>query len=215
VGALGLSLLLAFGWTDVIRLYEGLQLTLLGGVMVTLGQIAILPNLVVYSADWLTGAGFALGQGSLVSPLGTQQGPLPAIPVLAALPPGQLSFGMVAIAVPVILAFLSTVGIRKYSDMIRFEFASATSAAVSLGLSIGFVAAVEMAVLNLVASGGIGPGRFQLVGGTWWLVALAIFVETSLASIFAAFYVARPEAPDQAVIQRARQPRNLPSSGER
>jgi len=214
-GALGLSVLLAFSWTDVIRLYEGLQLTLLGGIMVTLGQIAILPNLVVYSADWLTGAGFALGQGSLVSPIGTQQGPLPAIPVLAALPPGQLSFGMIAIAVPVILAFVTTVAVRKYSEMIRFEFASATSAAVSLGLSIGLVAAVEMALLNVVASGAIGPGRFQFVGGTWWLVAIVIFVETALVSTLAAFYVARPEAPDQAVIQRARQPRNQPRSGER
>lgn len=214
-GSLALALLVAFNWIDVIRLYEGLQLTLLGGIMVTLGQIAILPNLAIYSADWLTGAGFALGQGSLVSPVGTQLGPLPSIPVLAALPPGQLSFGMIAIVVPVVLAFVSTVAVRKYSDMIRFEFASAASAAISLGLSIGLVAAVEIAVLNMIAAGGIGPGRFQTVGGTWWIVALVLFAETAVASTLAAFYIARPEAPDQEVIQRARQPRIQPRSGER
>ena len=205
--ALAISILLAVNWIDVIRLYEGLQLTLLGGIMVTFGQVALLPNLVVYGADWLTGAGFAIGQGSLVSPLGSQLGPLPSMPVFAALPAGQLSFGMIAIAVPVIMAFVATVGIRKYADLIRFEFASAFSAAVSLGLSIGVVAAVEAALLTLISSGGVGPGRLQTVGGNWWLVAIVVFAETSLAATLAAFYSAKPEEPDQVVIQRARQAR--------
>lgn len=207
LSALSIGLLLAFNWIDVIRLYEGLQLTLLGGIMVTLGQIGLLPNLVVYGADWFTGAGFVLGHGSLVSPLGSQLGPLPSMPVLAALPPGQLTFGMVALVVPVVLAFVCTLGVRKYADLIRFEFASATSAAISLGLSIGVVAAIEMALLNLIASGGIGPGRFQDVGGNWWLVGGVVFVEVAVMATLAAFFSAKPEAPDQEIIQRARQPR--------
>ena len=213
VSSLVIAALLAFNWIEVIRLYEGLQLTLLGGIMVTFGQIALLPNLVVYGADWFTGAGFSLGEGSLVSPLGSQLGPLPSMPVLAALPPGQLAFGMAAIAVPVVLAFVSTLAIRKYAHAIRFEFASAASASVSLGAAIGLVAALEMVALNLMASGAIGPGRFQVVGGSWWLVGAVVFVETALVATLAAFYVAKPEEPDFDVIQRARTPQSAQDRG--
>jgi len=213
MSALAIALMLGFNWIQVIRLYEGLQLTLLGGVMITFGQIALLPNLVVYGADWFTGAGFALGEGSLVSPLGTQLGPLPSMPVLAALPPGQLPFAMAALAVPAVLAFVSTLAVRKYAHAIRFEFASAASASISLGVGIAFVAALEMALLNAFASGAIGPGRFQTVGGTWWLVAAVVFVETAVLSTIAAFYVAKPEDPDFEAIQRARTPSSSQNRG--
>lgn len=202
VSAVFVAVMLAVNWIQVIRLYEGLQVSFLGGVMITAGQMAVLPNLVVMGASWFTGVGFQLGAGSLISPVATVVGPLPALPVTSALPIGELSFGMIALIVPLVGAFVATVLIRRHADAIRFEFASAWSAAITLGISIALVAAVEMGLLALLASGGIGPARLQVVGVNPLLVAGVLFVEVAAVAIPAAFLSARPDKPDHPLAQR-------------
>jgi hypothetical protein len=194
VSAFTIAVLIAMNWIDITRLYESVQVSVLGAVVLTLGQLALIPNLVIYGAAWLTGVGFSIGAGSLISPLGSQVGPLPAIPVLGALPVGQLEFGMVSIAVVLLAAFIAALAIRKSADEIRFEFATAWTAAISLGLSIAFVSATQMALLAFIASGSAGPGRLSQVGVSPWLVALVVFVEVGVVSTLAAFYSARPVA---------------------
>lgn len=202
VSALLIAAMTAVNWIQVIRLYEGLQVSFLGGVMITVGQLAILPNLIVFGASWLTGVGFQIGAGSLISPVATVVGPLPALPITSALPIGELSFGMIAILVPMIAAFSATILIRKYADEIRFEFASALSAAITLGLAIATVAAIEFGLLMLLASGGVGPGRLQVVGANPILAAGVLFIEVALVSILAAFFSAKPNKPDHPLAQR-------------
>jgi hypothetical protein len=202
VSAVFIGVMLAVNWIQVIRLYEGLQVSLLGGIMITAGQLAILPNLIVMGASWFTGVGFQIGEGSLISPVATVVGPLPALPITSALPIGELGFGMIAITVPLVGAFLATIFIRRYADAIRFEFASAWSAAISLGISIGLVAAVLIGTLATLASGGVGPGRLQVVGVNPILVAGVLFVEVAIVASLAAFFSARPDRPDQNLAQR-------------
>jgi hypothetical protein len=194
VSAFTIAVLIALSWIDITRLYESVQVSVLGAVVLTIGQMAFIPNLIIYGAAWLTGVGFSIGAGSLISPLGSQVGPLPAIPILGALPVGQLEFGMISIAVVLLAAFVATLLIRKSADEIRFEFATAWSAAISLGLSIAFVTASQMGLLALMASGSAGPGRLSQVGVSPWLVALVVFVEVGVVSTLAAFYSARPVA---------------------
>ena len=194
VSAFTIAVLIALNWIDITRLYESVQVSILGAVVLTLGQLALIPNLVIYGASWLTGVGFSIGAGSLISPLGSQVGPLPAIPVLGALPVGQLEFGMVSIAVVLLAAFIATLLIRKSADEIRFEFATAWTASISLGLSIAFVTATQMGLLAFIASGSAGPGRLAQVGVSPWQVALVVFVEVGVVSTLAAFFSARPVA---------------------
>src|SRR5690606_24782752 len=84
----------------------------LGGIALTLGQLAFVPNLVVWAASWLLGPGFAIGTGSSVSPLATNLGPVPAIPVLGAVPPGEFALGFLGLLVPVLAGFLAGVAVR-------------------------------------------------------------------------------------------------------
>lgn len=207
VSAIAIAVMLAINWIQVIRLYEGLQVSFLGGLVVTAGQMTLLPNLVIFGAAWMTGVGFQIGAGSLISPVATVVGPLPALPIVSALPVGELSFGTIALLVPLVGAFVSTILIRRHAGAIRFEFATAWSAAITLGLSIALVASAEIGILALLASGGIGPDRLQVIGVNPLLVAGVLFVEVAVVAILAAFFSARPDKPDHPLVQRKSEPR--------
>lgn len=200
VSAVMIAVLTAINWIQVIRLYEGLQVSFLGGLMITAGQMVVMPNLVVFGASWLTGVGFQIGAGSLISPLGTIVAPLPALPIVATLPAGSFSYGLIAVIVPLIAALVATLLVRSHAGNIRFEFASAWSAAISLGLAIAVVASLEIGLLAVLASGGVGPGRLQTVGVNPLIVMAVLFVEVAVVAIPAAFISAKPLKPDHPLV---------------
>ncbi len=204
ISALVVSVLLIINWVEIIRLYQSLQLSFLGTVTVSAGQLALLPNVLVYVSSWFTGVGFSLGQGSMVSPIANELGPLPAIPMLAALPSETSSMMIVFVLVPVLLGFGATLMIKSHTADLRFNYASATSAAIGLGIAIGLVAALEMALLADLTGGSIGPARMNTIGVNPLLVFVVTFVEVSSASILAAFFSARPEGVDTELISRIR-----------
>ena len=193
ISALLVALMVGFSWINVIRLYEALQVTLLGGLTLTFGQMALLPNIVIYGASWLTGTGFSIGTGSHVSPLGTELGPVPAFPIFGALPVGEFGFGIAVVVVPVILAFVATLAIKRHAEAVRFNFASPLAAALSVGVGVGLVAAIELGILGWFASGGIGPDRLSFFGVNPWVLALVTFIEVAPAATLAAFYSTRPQ----------------------
>jgi len=150
---------IAVSYARIIQLYESLHTEVLGGVAVTLGQLAFLPNLVIFTASWLVGPGFALGTGSSVSPLATQLGPIPAIPVLGALPQGQLALGFVGLLVPVVVGFL--VG-AILGPSARRQLDGKQLALVAIG--VGIIGGLILGLLAWVSGGAAGPGRLANVG---------------------------------------------------
>ena len=60
-----------------------------GRGLLLLAQIAYLPNAIVWSICYTLGPGFAFGTGTVVAPTGSALGPLPMLPMLAALPGGR------------------------------------------------------------------------------------------------------------------------------
>lgn len=202
ISAIAVGLLLAVNWIQVIRLYEALQVSFLGGTAVTVGQLALLPNLIIYGVGWLLGPGFQIGAGSLISPIGTAVGPLPSIPLIAVLPIGQLELGMMVLVIPVTTAFIITVLAKKFSDEIRFEFASSLNAALAVAFSVAAVVSIEVLALAVLASGSAGPGRLEIVGLNPVSVAAAAFIITVLAAFLGAFFSAKPESPDNPIGKR-------------
>lgn len=182
---------IAFSYARIISLYEGLHTEVLGGIAVTLGQLAFLPNVVVWTASWLIGPGFALGTGSAVSPLATQLGPVPAIPLLGALPQGALAIGFVGLLVPVVVAFLvgAILGPGARRDLERREL-------VLIALVVGLVGGIVLGLLAWFSGGAAGPGRLADVGPNPWAVggwaSLELFV-ASLIGLFASLRVRRVE----------------------
>jgi hypothetical protein len=190
--AIMLALALGFGWIEVVRLYEALRVSALGGVMVTIGQLAILPNLIVYIMAWISGVGFSIGTGSIVSPIVSQLGPMPAFPVFAALPTGGFDRGLLFILIPVLAGFIGTLLVRKHVDQIRWEYATRLSGALALSLTSALVAGVSATILGSLASGAFGPGRFAEVGVNPWLFGLIVFIQVFIPSFMAALLIIKP-----------------------
>ncbi len=194
LSALIFAVLVGFNWLNVIQLYEQLQSGVIGGFSATLMQMAFLPNLTYYVSSWLVGPGFAIGTGSSVSPLGTALGPLPTVPVFGVIPAGEFAVGMLVLIVPLLVALAVTVAVKKYAAEARHNFATPLASAIAMGLSIGFVAAIEMAVLALLTHAAIGPGRMQNIGANPLWVFVWVFLEVSVIAFLASFYAAKPNA---------------------
>lgn len=193
VASVATALALLFSYASVITLYESLHGEILGGALVTMGQLALLPTVVIWTASWLVGPGFALGTGSLVSPLATSVGPIPAIPLLGALPSGDSAFGFVGILVPIVSAFLVGAwfgpGIRR-----RLDGRMVVVAAVAMGLAAGVI----LGVLAGFASGAAGPGRLVDVGPNAWAVGGWAALQCAIGAtigVLAAHRIPRPRLP--------------------
>jgi len=178
VAAACTALAMVFSYAQLIRLYEGLHTEVLGGVAITLGQLGLLPNLVAWTASWLVGPGFALGTGSSVSPFATQVGPIPAIPVLGALPTGGLLFGFIGLLVPVVAGFLvgAILGPRARRELERGELVVAA-------IGMGIVGGVILGVLAGVSGGAAGPGRLVDVGPNPWAVGAFGALELGVSAL--------------------------------
>lgn len=181
LASLATSLAVAISYAKIISLYESLHTEVMGGFTVTLGQLAFIPNVVIWTASWFVGPGFAIGTGSTVSALGTQLGPIPAIPLLGALPTGSYTFGFVGLLVPVVVAFL--VGAALGPGLRRRVGAAAGGSGVLLtGLATGVVGGVILGMLAWASSGAVGPGRLAHVGPDPWAVGGFAALEIALAA---------------------------------
>jgi hypothetical protein len=182
VSSVVLALLFAINYAQVISLYEGLHAGALGGFALTIGELGFMPNLVIWAASWLVGPGFAIGAGSAVSPLGTTMGPVPAIPVLGALPTADLPFGFVGLLAPLVASFLvaALLRARLVRDVNDTDYPLAWLGATAL--ATGVVAGVLLGVLALASGGAAGPGRLVEVGPNPLAVGLWAGVEVSVAA---------------------------------
>ena len=181
VSAVLAALLIAVNYGQVISLYEGLHGGVVGGLALTLGQIALMPNIVIYTASWLVGPGFAIGAGSSVSPLSTVLGPVPSVPVLGALPTGDLAFGFLGIAVTLVVAFLAAALLRsRLIEELDVEYPLLWQGGTALGM--GVVAGLLLGLLAAVSGGAAGPGRLAEVGPDALAVGLFVALEVTVGA---------------------------------
>ena len=191
VSAVIVAALLLGNYAQVIALYESVHAQVLGGMALTVGQIALLPNVVIWASSWLVGPGFAIGTGSAISPLGTAIGPVPAIPMLGALPSAaSLEYGFLGLLIPVLAGFVSALVLRR--KLVESLGSNATRPVlVVTGLLIGIVGGAVLGLLAAASAGAAGPGRFIDVGPTPWLVFGWAALEIGLAAVIG-LLVGRP-----------------------
>jgi hypothetical protein len=170
-GALLVAVALAVRLPVAAEVADQLGLDLTGGLFSLLLLAAVAPNLVLLAASYLVGPGFAVGAGTVVSPAEVALGPLPSVPVLAALPPDGWAPGWLAglLAVPVVAgAVAAWIAGRTLPT-------SSYRTGLLRGLGAGAAGAVLLAVLVAIAGGSIGPGRMAETGiGFFGLVGPAL-----------------------------------------
>lgn len=143
-----------------------------GGFMYTLVGILFATNAAVLAGSYLLGPGFAVGTGTLVSPTAVVLGPVPAFPLLAALPGDGATptWATALMGLPVLLAAVAVLLAGRRIPVERFEVGALR------GLGAGLLAAPLLTVVVLLAGGAAGPGRMADVGAdaTSTLLAAAV-----------------------------------------
>lgn len=155
----------------VANVLAGLQVDGAGAAFSVGLVAALLPNLASWASSYLLGAGFTVGTGTVVAPSGVVLGPVPAVPVLAAVPGNGPAPGWVlaVVAVPVLCGLYA-----GHATARRFPTRSyAVGCARAAGA--GALAALATTVLAALAGGAVGAGRMTDLGprvGATFLLAL-------------------------------------------
>jgi hypothetical protein len=180
-GALIVGALLVVHFSGVTALYGALGADLSGTVVLTLGQVMLLPNLSLWTCAVMAGPGFSVGTGTSVTVVTSHLGPLPAIPVLAALPaPGGLpGWAPVLLAVPVLAGVVAGIVV------IRWAPDAGTLPRLRHVGGAGVLSGVLSGALAWLSGGPAGPGRLAEVGPDPALTGLAAGLEVLVGATVA------------------------------
>jgi hypothetical protein len=182
-GALLLAVALVVRGSQIVALSQSSNLDALGAVVVAFGQLLYLPTLVIWAVAFLAGPGVGLGAGAVVAPGGTQLGILPGIPVLGVLPEATSPWLLALALVPIAAGALAGWAVRsRLSPRGGSADAETTGILLTLTGGIALIAALGAAMLSVLASGAIGPGRLAGVGPDAAAIGIAVGIEVGLGA---------------------------------
>ena len=150
-------------------------------VMYALATVAVAPNAVLFGSAYLLGPGFAVGTGTVVSPSVVTLGPVPAFPLLAALP-GSGPAPEWAPAVLVVPVLVGAVGAVLAQWAYRVP---AYDSAALRGFGCGFGGALLTTLAISLAGGPMGTGRMADIGAPVWEVLVAAVMAMSMGGLVA------------------------------
>ena len=160
----GVSLLaflaaLVLDFATAVNVLSGLRLSPGEAVVVAALTVLLVPNATLFAAAFLLGPGFTVGAQTLVSPTVVVTGPLPAFPLLAALPDsGPVPAWTVAlVGVPPLAAAVGAARAQRRRPTVRWEEGALR------GCAGGVVAGVLLGWAATIAGGAVGPGRMRFV----------------------------------------------------
>ncbi|MGB3258823.1 MAG: DUF6350 family protein [Ornithinimicrobium sp.] len=176
-----LAALVAFRVERIGTLYQALDAGPVGVVVLTLGQLLLLPNMVLWALGWIVGAGMAIGPVQ-VGWMQTTSADLPLIPVLGALPePGLLPAGTWAVVLfPTLIG--AWLGFRSAWSAPRL--ASWWTKARVAASACAWVGAAVLA-LSWLARGSLTPGLLGTIGTAPLVVTGALLAELLVGAIVA------------------------------
>ncbi len=162
------------------ELAGALDAGLVGTVVLVIGCVLLLPNAALWATAYAAGPGFAVGVGTGVSPFSVVLGPVPAFPLLAALPQD----GTPPPAVRAVLLLPVLAGVVAGVVLVRALPVEPASGSLprmvrtaGWGLAAGLAAAATLALLAALAGGRLGDGYLAAVGPSPWRVLLALALE--------------------------------------
>jgi hypothetical protein len=125
-----------------------------------------LPNLAVSVLAYFTGSGFAVGEGTLVSPFVHRLGEIPAFPIFAVLPTSSSKWALLAVVIVIALGAL----------MATWALASTSR---SLFQAVALIA-ISLSAIAYLASGSLMTEAMSAVGVSIWKLTLSITIQIGL-----------------------------------
>ncbi len=158
--ALALTVQLILRRGAMTTLFRGLDADWFGGAILTLGQLAFLPTLIVWTVVVMCGGTVAVGVGTGISLSAASVGLMPALPVLGALPePGDMSPWLrLLMLVPVAAVTVGAVLLARATIAMDSRDRLMAWIAFPVTLYVGIL------VLAGLASGAIGNAQLSEVG---------------------------------------------------
>ncbi|MFK5163801.1 cell division protein PerM [Propionibacterium freudenreichii] len=170
VAALVLLIALIARHGQVGALHNALNPGGLGGAVLAIGQAAWVPNAVLWTAAWLLGAGFTVGDDTLLTPLVSRLGPTPDFPILGALPSGAapssagLAWLLVGVLAGALGAFVAVRARHNNATQALPPRRMSIEAAALCGVCIGVLSGLLACVLIAFSDGSLGVERLRRVG---------------------------------------------------
>lgn len=151
-----------------------------GKLGLALLDLLAVPTVVIDAAAVLAGPGFQLGVHTSVGLGGVSLGPVPALPVLGALPSGG-AYPVVAYLLVVVPVAAGVVGGLRATRGVTGRRELGLRAA-----AVGGAVGVALAVCAALVGGSAGPGRLSVSGPSPWQVGLAVFGEVGGGALMVA-----------------------------
>lgn len=164
-GALAVAAGLAASWPRTSELFAGAGPSVGVGLGVFLLCLGYLPNAIIAGFSYVVGAGFSLG-GVDVTPMRFVGGPVPPVPLLAAMPENSFVWSPVVLAGAALIGAFVGWTCRKVSDRPSSRIRAVLVAAIT--------AAVGSLVLAATAGGRLASGAFDPVTVPAGLLALMV-----------------------------------------
>ncbi|MEV6243581.1 DUF6350 family protein [Lentzea sp. NPDC051838] len=185
-GALAVGAGLAISWPRTSELFAGAGPSVGVGLGVFLLCLGYLPNAIIAGLSYVAGAGFSMGAVE-ITPLRFVPGPVPSVPLLAAMPEEAVVWS------PAVLAGAALIGgfvgwtCRKVSDRPSSRFRAVLVAAIT--------AAVGCLVLAATAGGRLASGAFDPVTVPAGLLALMVALWVLVPGVLVAWLAGSKAKP--------------------
>ena len=173
VSSVFFGVLLLLNLSMVKNLTTVLQPGIFGGFLLLILNILYIPNAVVATLGYFSGVGFAVGSGTLVSPLSFRLNKIPAMPLLGALPEGKYA-----------IAFLGIVVVIAAGALLASWTLSLNMKVLQQSLIVSVLLA---AFVGYSGSGALITDSMSAVGVSPWKFTLAIAVELGIGAVIALY----------------------------
>ena len=146
-------------WSRFISLFTVLDPGWIGLLLLLLLTFVSLPNAAVMTASLVAGAGFAIGNHTLISPWRVRLAELPAFPLLAPLPTGRSLFlTLLPIVTILASAFGGFIAVKSITGVSAKMYTCGVHAVANAGLLL---------TLNILAGGSLVGGHLSSVGASY------------------------------------------------
>ena len=151
-----------------------------GSILLFILNIAYLPNVAIAAVSYISGAGFAVGADTHLSPFTQDIGEIPALPLLAALPISSNPY--LALFSIAIIAIGGLLGYWANNLPERASWQSLFLIFIALGL-LGYLASGSL-ITSAMGTVGVSIWKFQLAIGLELLIGLLAFTYISRLRVF-------------------------------